>query len=1078
MNGDDAYLGEPGGPIAFMATNPVAANLLMLGILAAGLVSLTGLEREAWPTLPFNMIEVSVPYPGANPREVEESIVVKIEEQVATLDAVKTVRSVAAPGMASVRIEIKSGADVNQALDEVQSAVGRIQSFPHAAERPEIREMTNRQSIIRLIVHGDIGERALKELAYQVEDQLAALPAVSNVETTETRDYEISIEVPLRRLRALKLTLDDVADAVRRGSMELSAGSIETEAVEVRVRTLGQRYDQHDFEEIVVLSGPDGTLLRLGDIANVRDGFRDSALVVRHMGRPAVFVEVYRAAGEQVMDVATAVREHVAHVIVPSLPEGVGIAFWNDESQTYSERVDLLLKNGVLGLLLVLVALVLFLELRLAIWVAAGLAASGIGALAVLLTLDIAINTISLFVFVLAIGIIVDDAIVVAEHIHHERQKGTPSVVAAIRGVRRIKNPLTFAVLTSVAAFTPVFLVPGGIGEIWRALPVVVIAMLLISLAESLFVLPHHLSNLHGPDWTPETPVDRFFYRIRSAVDALLNRFVEGPLDRAVKFATRQPAIVVAGALGTLIVSVCLIPAGIVKTTFADVIEGDFVAANLEMPEGTTAGRTYAVASTLEQAGRRAIDRLSAQRPEGAAPLLAGATITVGREPRIEGGGVVAEPSLNPKPHVAAVEFKLVSAQEREISTVDVAQAWREEVGILPYIRSVAFSGEVLDLGNPVEAILSHPDPDRLVEVAESVINGLRGIAGVYDIRSNHAPGVREIQLALRPEARTLGLTLEDLAVQMRAAFFGAEALRVQRGREEVRVFVRLPKQERDAVTDLEHYRVRTPTGAEVPLARVASLTTGTSPASIQRQDRRRVVTVSAEVDTAMISAGEANGILADSILADLAELNPGLTYIYGGEQQQQIESLGALFRGFAVVLLAMFAMLAIPLRSYAKPVVVMAIIPFGLIGTIGGHWVLGVPVGATTAMAFFGLSGVVVNDSLVMIDFIDQRLREGAPARIAIIEGAKGRFRPIMLTSLTTFLGFTPLILERAIQAQFLAPFAATLGIGILVTTVVLMLVTPALCAIHLRVNARRHGAPHVDRPLGAKGVGSGSVL
>ena len=1067
MNGDDAYLGEPGGPIAFMATNPVAANLLMLGILAAGLVSLTGLEREAWPTLPFNMIEVSVPYPGANPREVEESIVVKIEEQVATLDAVKTVRSVAAPGMASVRIEIKSGADVNQALDEVQSAVGRIQSFPQAAERPEIREMTNRQSIIRLIVHGDIGERALKELAYQVEDQLAALPAVSNVETTETRDYEISIEVPLRRLRALKLTLDDVADAVRRGSIELSAGSIETEAVEVRVRTLGQRYDQHDFEEIVVLSGPDGTLLRLGDIANVRDGFRDSALVVRHMGRPAVFVEVYRAAGEQVMDVATAVREHVAHVIVPSLPEGVGIAFWNDESQTYSERVDLLLKNGVLGLLLVLVALALFLELRLAIWVAAGLAASGIGALAVLLTLDIAINTISLFVFVLAIGIIVDDAIVVAEHIHHERQKGTPGVVAAIRGVRRIKNPLTFAVLTSVAAFTPVFLVPGGIGEIWRALPVVVIAMLLISLAESLFVLPHHLSNLHGPDWTPETPVDRFFYRIRSVVDALLNRFVEGPLDRAVEFATRQPAIVVAGALGTLIVSVSLIPAGIVETTFADVIEGDFVTANLEMPEGTTAGRTYAVASTLEQAGRRAIDRLSAQRPEGAAPLLAGATITVGREPRIEGGGVVAEPSLNPKPHVAAVEFKLVSAQEREISTVDVAQAWREEVGILPYIRSVAFSGEVLDLGNPVEAILSHPDPDRLVEVAESVVNGLRGIAGVYDIRSNHAPGVREIQLALRPEARTLGLTLEDLAVQMRAAFFGAEALRVQRGREEVRVFVRLPKQERDAVTDLEHYRVRTPTGAEVPLARVASLTTGTSPASIQRQDRRRVVTVSAEVDTAMISAGEANGILADSILADLAELNPGLTYIYGGEQQQQIESLGALFRGFAVVLLAMFAMLAIPLRSYGKPVVVMAIIPFGLIGTIGGHWVLGVPVGATTAMAFFGLSGVVVNDSLMMIDFIDQRLREGAPTRTAIVEGAKGRFRPIMLTSLTTFLGFTPLILERAIQAQFLAPFAATLGIGILVTTAILMLVTPALCAVHLRVNAHRHAAGHVDSPL-----------
>ena len=1056
MNGD-AGAGEADGPIAFMARHPVAANLLMCGILAAGLVSLTGLEREAWPTLPFNMIEVSVPYPGANPREVEESIVVKVEGQVAALDAVKTVRSVAAPGMASVRVEIKSGADINHVMDEVQSAVGRIQSFPQGAERPEVREMTNRQSIIRLIVYGDIGERALKELAWQIEDQLAALPTVSNVETAATRDYEVAIEVPMHRLRALGLTLDDVAGAVRRGSVELSAGSIETDAAEVRVRTLGQRYDQHDFEDVVVLSGPDGTLVRLGDIAEVRDGFRDSSLIVRYMGRPAAYVEVYQAAGEQVMDVATAVRKHVGDVINPSLPPGVGITFWNDESQTYSERVDLLVKNGVLGLLLVLGALALFLELRLAIWVAVGLATAGIGALAVLLTLGIAINTISLFVFVLAIGIIVDDAIVVAEHIHRERQKGVPGVVAAIRGVRRIRNPLTFAVLTSVAAFTPVFLVPGGIGEIWRALPVVVIAMLLISLAESLFVLPHHLSNLHGPDWTPASSVDRFFHRTHSTVGTLLNRFVEGPLDRVVRFATHQPAVVMAGALGALIVTVSLIPAGIVKTTFADVIEGDFVTASLEMPEGTTSERTYAVARTLDQAGRRAIERLSAQQTERTGALLAGATITVGREPRIEGGGVVAEPRLNPVPHVGAVEFKLVSAEVRDISTVDVAQAWREEVGILPQVSGVAFSGEVLDLGNPVEAILSHPDPDRLVEIAESVVNGLRGIAGVYDIRSDHAPGVREIQLRLRPEARTLGLTLADLAVQMRAAFYGAEALRVQRGREEVGVFVRLPKDERDAVTDLEQYRVRTPAGAEVPLARVASLASGTSPASIRRRDRLRVVTVTAEVDRAVISASEANGILADSILADLARANPGLTYIYGGEQQQQIESLGALFRGFALVLLVMFAMLAISLRSYRKPVVVMAIIPFGLVGTIAGHWLLGVPVGATTAMAFFGLSGVVVNDALVMIDFIDERHQEGATTRMAIIEGAKGRFRPIMLTSLTTFLGFTPLILEPAIQAQFLAPFAATLGIGILFTTIILMVVTPALYAIHLGVNAHQ---------------------
>ncbi len=1056
------YGGEARGPIAFMASNPVAANLLMIGILAAGLVSLTGLEREAWPTLPHNMIEVSMPYPGASPEEVEESIVVKIEERVSALADVKTVRAVAAPGMASVQVEVKSGTDIGQALSDVESAVSRIQTFPGGAERPVIQEMTNRQSMIRLILHGDIPERSLKELAHQIEDELTSLPSVSNAETTGARNYEVSIEVPLDRLRALGLTLDDVAAAVRRGSLDLSAGHVETGDAEVRIRTLGQRYRQHEFEDIAILTRPDGTVVRVGDIAEVRDGFQDSALIVRHEGRPALFVEVFREEGELVMDVATAVQEHIADVVVPSLPEGVGIAIWNDESQTYSERVNLLVKNGVLGLVLVLIALALFLEIRLAVWVAVGLATAAIGSLAVMLPLDLAINTISLFVFVLAIGIIVDDAIVVAEHIHQERKRGAPGVVAAIRGARRIKNPLTFAVLTTMAAFTPVFLVPGGVGEIWRALPVVVIAMLAISLVESLFVLPNHLSHLHGPEWQPVSTADRFFWRAQSNVDRALQKFVEGPLHRTLKFATAQPAVVIAGALGILIVSIALLPAGIVKTTFADIIEGDFVSASLEMPDGTTAERTFAVAGELEVAGRRVIERLGAERPADAAPLLAGVTVTVGQGLRVEGGGLVPQPTLNPQPHIATVEFKLVSAQDRDISTVEVAQAWREEVGFLPHVRGVAFSGEVIDLGNPVEAILSHPDPDRLIEIADVVVDGLRGIEGVYDIRSDHAPGVAEMQLALRPEARTLGLTLEELAVQARAAFFGAEALRVQRGTEEVRVYARLPAAERDSVTDIEHYLIRAPGGADVPLMQVASIESGTSPTAVRRRDGQRVVTVAAEVDATVISAGEANGILAESIIEPLIAANPGLSYTYGGEQQQQMESVGGMLRGFALVLLFMFAMLAMSLRSYSKPIIVMAIIPFGLVGMILGHLVLGVPVGATSAMAFFGLSGVVINDALVMIDFIDQRLREGASARSAIIEGAKGRFRPILLTSLTTFLGFTPLILEPAIQAQFLAPFAATLGVGMLVVTFILMLVTPALAAVYLRVNSGRSPARH----------------
>ena len=1057
MSEDSAtFAGEAPGPLAYMASNGVAANLFMLSILAIGLVSLTGLEREAWPVVPFNTIEVTMAYPGATPDEIEESIIVKIEEQVSPLEDVKSVRSVAAPGVASVRVVLKSGTDLARAMDEIESAVGRIQSFPTGAERPEYREMTNRQSLMRLLVHGDISERALKELAYQVEDQLASLPQISQVETSGMRDYEISIEVPVQNLRALGLTLDDVARAVRRGSLELSAGSIETRDAEVRIRTLGRRFDQQDFENIIVISGADGSRLRLGEIAEVRDAFQTSNIIVRHNGKPAVFVEVYRSEGEQVMDVAEAVREHIENVVAPSLPQGVGIDTWNDESQDYSERVDILVKNGVLGLLLVFVALTLFLEIRLALWVAAGLATAAVGALTVMLVFDIALHTVSVFAFVMAIGIIVDDAIVVSENIYQERKRGTPGVVAAIRGVRGIKRPLTFAVLTSVAAFSPLLFIPGGIGEVWGSLPVIVMGMLLISLAESLFILPNHLSHLPGPEWVPVRRPDRFFAWSQGHVDRALNRFIEGPLDRSLRFATHHPAVVMAGAVGVLVVSVSLLPAGIVQTTLAADVEGDFATATLEMPDGTPLQRTYEVALDLERAGRRAIGKLSREQSGEAPPLLTGVTVIVGQRPRVAGGGLNPAPTLNPEANIASIEFKLLSAQQRDLSTAAVVQAWREEVGPLPYVRSITITGDVIDLGNPVEAVLSHPDPERLGDIADGVVKSLQGLGGVFDIRSDHTPGVNEIQLQLRPEGRNIGLTLQDLAAQMRSAFFGTEALKLQRGRDEVDVYVRLPADERNAITDVEGYLIRTSNGGEIPLRHVADLEMGIAPPSIRRKDGQRVVTVTADTDPALISGGEANTILEDTVLAELMAAYPGLSYSFGGEQQEQVESLGALYRGFGIAMLFIFVLLAIPLRSYTKPIIIMAIIPFGLIGVILGHLVLGMAVSAVSFMGFFGLAGVVINDSLVMIDFIDQRLREGAPVRTAIVDGAKGRFRPILLTSVTTFLGFTPLILERAIQAQFLIPFAASIGIGILVTTAILMSVVPALSAISLRANAR----------------------
>ncbi|MDE2982179.1 MAG: efflux RND transporter permease subunit [Gemmatimonadota bacterium] len=1057
MSRNSSSHGEPGGPIAYMASNGVAANLLMFGIIAAGLVSLTGLEQEGWPEVPFNQFEISVPFPGATPEEVEEAIVVKIEDEVRGLADVKAVRSIAAPGMASVRVEVNSGTDMGAKKDEIESAVGRIQTFPGGAERFQIREMTNAQSMIRLIVYGDVPERSLKELAYRIEDDLAALPSVSQVVTSGVRNYEVSIEVPLQRLRALGLTLTDIANTIRRNSLDLSAGSIDTRESQVRVRTVGQSYDQQDFEEIVLLSRDDGTVVRLGDVAEVRDGFQDTDLIVRHQGQPAVFVEVFRAKGERVMSVARAVKEHVADEVIPSLPNGVGVTIWNDDSTAFTERAALLLKNGALGLLLVLIALGLFLEVRLAFWVAVGLGVAGIGALAAMMVFDIAIHAVSLFSFVLAIGIIVDDAIVVAEHIHLERMRGTPGVVAAIRGARRIKVPLIFAVLTTIVAFVPLLFIPAGFGEVWKALPIIVIAMLVISLIESLLVLPNHLSHrLHGPDWAPRTGPERFVGRIQGRVDSLLNNFIQGPLDHGMRFATDRPGITLSAAAAVFILTISLLPAGIVPTTFATEVEGDFVTATLQMPDGTTARQTDAVARELEAAGHRVIQRLSEGRPSDTPPLLSGVTAVVGQRSRIEVGGLNPSPTLNPEANIATIEFKLLPAQQRRITSGEVMQAWREEVGILPQVRSITFMSEIYTLGNPLEAVLSHPDPERLVVIASSVVNELRRVGGVFDIHSDHTPGIPEVQLGLLPEARTLGLTLDALALQTRAAFFGAEALRVQRGRDEVRVYVRLPEEQRSSLTDIESYLLRTENGAEVPVSRVASLSPGMSPPAIHRQDGQRVVTVTADVDSNVISAGEANGILENTILAGLVDTDPGLTYTFGGEQQQQLDSLGALYRGFAIALLIIFALLAIPLRSYTKPFIIMAIIPFGFVGVILGHWILGVAVSAESFVGIFGLAGVVVNDSLVMMDFIDQELEEGLPVREAIIEGAKGRFRPIMLTSLTTFLGFTPLILEDAIQAQFFVPFSASIGCGILFTTAMLMFLVPALSSLRLRWTTR----------------------
>ena len=1036
------------GPVAFMARNRVAANLLMVFLVAAGLFSLRGIVQEVFPEFSLDQVNISVLYPGATPEEVEESILRKIEEQVQSVEGVKRITATAAEGQGTVVVELKLGTDVSQALDDLKAEVDQISTFPASAERPEVRELTNRQSVMRLAIHGEVSERVVKEVAYRVEDALSALPEVSFVETSGIRLYEISIEVSEERLQAYGLTLPEVAGRIRAGSLDLSGGTIETADEQVRIRTMGQSYSQQEFEQIVVISRPDGTVIRLGDIATVVDGFEDADLITRFNGNRSALVEVFRTSDEKVLEIVEAVQAHLDAEILHTLPAGVSLDVWANEAEILQDRLSLLLRNAFLGLMLVLVALTLFLEIRLAFWTAVGIGISFVGTLAVMLLLGVSINVLSLFGFILAVGIVVDDAIMVGENIYAEREKGTPAAEAAIRGAKRITGPVIFAVLTSIVAFSPLLVVPGTIGNILSAIPVIVIAVLVLSLVESLLILPHHLSHLPPPHQKATSAPGRALQRVQERVDGGLRAFIEGPLDRALRFATASPGVIVSGGVALIILSVAMVPAGLLKVQFFPAVEGDNVVVTLEMPEGTPASRTLEVADHIRMAGERATARLEEERPEGSLPLVEGIYQVVGQRPAgggPGGGGGGGRPQGN----VAGIDFKLLGAEDRDVSSQRFEQVWREEVGPLPEARALTFTSSLIGFGSAVQAELSHPDPEVLTRIGAELTEELRRFSGVFDVQTDQDQGLREIQLRLKPEARTLGLTLEDLARQVRAAFFGEEALRVQRGREDLRVYVRLPEEQRNTIADVERYRIRTPDGGVIPLGQLAEVSFGSSPTTIRRQDGRRVLTVTGEVDPSVVTGQEVNLALSGEILPELRGRFPELVYSFGGEQEEQQESFGSLGTNFLLALLVMYALLAIPFGSYVQPLIIMVAIPFGVIGAVIGHLILGLPVGLLSLFGIIGLSGVVVNDSLVMIDFINEERGKGTPAREAIVIGAKKRFRPILLTSLTTFLGMAPLVFERSLQAQFLIPMAASLGFGILFATAILMVLVPALASL-----------------------------
>lgn len=1038
------------GIIAFMARNGVASNLLMIAMLVAGVLAFTRIVQEVFPESSLETISVSVTYPGATPAEIEQSVVQRIEEAVEAIEGVDTISSTAAEGQGTVNVELESGVDIAKALDEVKAEVDQIQTFPVEADEPDIRELTTRSVVMRIALFGEVSERALKETAFALEDRIASLPEVSYVETSSVRDYQIFVDVPQDRLRALGLSLPEIARIVGQSSLDSSAGSLETTNEEVRLRTVGQNYEQADFEDIVLVSSAQGDLLRLGDVATITDGFEDTDLIARFNDKPVAFVDVYRTSDERVLDVADAVKTMLAQDYHP--PPGIDYAVWNDQSQILADRYELLLRNAAFGLVLVLVALTLFLDLRLAFWSAVGIGATFTGAIFVLDMIGSSINMFSLFGFILALGLVVDDAVVVGENIYAEREGGRTGLGAAIAGTQRVKVPVIFAVLTSMVSVLPVLAVGGAIGKITADVPLVVVAVLGLSLIEALLVLPHHLSNLPAAGVHAGNIVTRFFERVQAAVDVRFKAFVEGPLDTALKFSVKLPFVVISAAVALLIVMLAMLQSGIIKSSFFPDIEGDVVAASVELPAGATIERTALVAEKLRAAADRTLARYASKEENdaGVPPAFVEAIYSSVGSRTIDAGpgGTRSQDGAN----IAAIEIALATGSDRPVSAGEIENAWREEIGDLPEVRSLAITSDEVSFGAAINIQLFDSDNAVLEEARKRVMAEVSRINGAFDIESDQDAGLREIELRLKPEARSLGLTLEDVASQVRAAFFGAEALRVQRGRQDVRVYVRLPADERNSIADVDRLRVLVPGGGFTSLAAVADASFTEAPATIRRENGRRAVTITAEVNEQAISSDDANAFIAAEIMPDIMADFPTLQYEFGGAQEERLESFADLGSAFGVALITIYALLAIPFKSYTQPLVIMAAIPFGLVGALFAHFLLGISLGILSLFGVVALAGVIINGSLVMIDFFNENLAKGMNEDEAIVDAAKSRFRPIMLTATTTFLGVAPITFETSKQAQFLIPMSASLGFGVLIGTALLMLVIPSLAILHVR--------------------------
>lgn len=1019
------------GPIAWMAGHSVAANLAMVVCIIGGLLFLNNIRQEVFPDFEIDSVSISVAYPGASPEEVERGIVLAIEDAVGGLDGIKQITSSAKENAGTVTVEALRGTDLQKFTQDIQKEVDRITTFPIDAEKPQITLIASKRRVISVALYGDAEDAVLHELAEQLRDQLLQDPGITQIDLEGVKPLEIAVEIPQDMLRRYRLSLGDIAQRIASASIDLPAGSVKTDSGEILIRIKERRDYGRQFSQLPIITTPDGSQIKLGDIARITDGFDESDYYATFNDKPAVMLQVYSVGEQTPIQVSETVRNHLDK-IAPELPEGIFTDVRRDASEDYGQRIDLLLRNSAMGLSLVFILLALFLELRLAFWVMMGIPIAFLGSFLLLPSIGVTLNMISLFAFIIAIGIVVDDAIIIGENIYHYRQEGLSPLQAAIQGAREMAMPVTFSILTNIATFMPLLFIPGFTGKIFFMIPLVVITVFLLSLAESLFILPNHLGHLKPlKSQGIQAKIHHYQQRFSDGFRRwTLHRY--GPFLESV---LQHRYLTVTLAFSLLIAALAYAASGRMGMTLFPKVESDYAQVTLTMPFGTPFEKTEAIARHLSEAARRVASNV----PNGDR-LLKGQFTELGTIDRQQTLGS----------HLATVRTYLAPPEVRDdiLSTEQFTRRWREEAGEIAGIEAILFES---DAGGPsrgpaITVELNHRDIQVLERASRRLAQTLNAYPIVNDVDSGLTSGKEQLDFTLLPEGRSLGLTGQDVARQVRNAFFGAEVLRQQRGRNEIKIMVRLPENERMSLKNVESLMLRTPAGIEIPLTEAVQIERGRAYTEINRRNGRRNIQVKSGV-TPRSRAGEIINDLKAAELPRLQEEFPGLQYSFQGSQAEMADNLSSLKISFVFALLAIYAMLAIPFRSYILPLIVIVSIPFGIIGAILGHLLMGYDLSILSMLGIVALSGIVVNDSLVLINYANEHRIGSAKTPLQVIKAAGiQRFRPILLTTLTTFFGLMPMILETSRQARMLIPMAISIGFGILFATLITLVLIPSL--------------------------------